>query len=53
MLNLEEIHEKIKRREYFFSQHAIEESAKDMIDDEAIIHAILHGEIIESYPNDP
>jgi len=50
---IEEIRHKISKGEFLLSQHAVEESSKDMIEDEAIVHAILNGEIIESYPDDP
>jgi len=50
MLIIEEIHHKISKGEFLFSQHAVEESAKDMIEDDAIMHALLNGDIIESYP---
>jgi len=44
--------EKIKEGKYFMSQHAVVESAKDMVDDEDIAAAILVGELIEDYPDD-
>jgi len=53
LLTIEEIHHKIFKGEFLFSQHAVEESAKDMIEDDAIMHALLNGDIIESYPDDP
>ena len=34
------------------SQHAIIESAKDMVDDEDIEEAISNGQLLEDYPDD-
>jgi len=49
---IDEIREKIKEGKYFMSQHAVVESAKDMVDDEDIAAAIVGGELIEDYPDD-
>lgn len=53
LLTINEIRGKVTDRKFWFSQHAIEESSKDLIEDEAIFHSILNGEIIKSYPDDP
>jgi len=49
---IDEIKKKIREGKYFMSQHAVVESAKDMVDDEDIKAAILAGELIEDYPDD-
>ena len=46
------IKEKVKEGKYFMSQHAIIESAKDMVDDEDIEEAISNGQLLEDYPDD-
>ncbi len=49
---IDNIKAKTKDGKYFMSQHAVVESAKDMVDDEDIVAAILSGELIEDYPDD-
>jgi len=49
---IENIKAKVKGGKYFMSQHAVVESAKDMVDDEDIAAAIVGGELIEDYPDD-
>jgi len=49
---LNAIKEKISDNKFLLTGHAIIESARDRIDDADIKHAILGGEIIESYPDD-
>ena len=52
-MKIEAIKAKVRNSEYFMSQHAIRESAKDGLADEDIEKAVLNGMIIEEYPSDP
>lgn len=46
------IKDKVKEGQYLMSQHAVIESAKDMVDDEDIEAAISNGMVLEDYPDD-
>lgn len=48
----DKIKEKVKEGKYVMSQHAVIESAKDMVDDEDIEQAISNGMLLEDYPDD-
>lgn len=49
---IDKIKEKVLKGEYLVSQHALIESAKDMVDDEDIEEAIANGMPLEDYPDD-
>lgn len=51
-MNIVEIRKKIMDGEYEFRRHALERGNLRNINPLDIKHAILHGEIIEEYPND-
>jgi hypothetical protein len=49
---IEEIHQKIARNEFEFSEHAVTQSIVRTISVQEIREAIDNGEMIEDYPND-
>lgn len=51
-MDIELLKIKVRTGEYFMSQHAIRESAKDGLSDEDIEKAVLNGMILEDYPDD-
>jgi hypothetical protein len=46
------IQEKVQKGEYYWRQHAVERSVEREVTEEEIAEVILHGEIIEEYPED-
>lgn len=46
------IQENVQKGEYYWRQHAIERSVEREVTEEEIAEVILHGEIIEEYPED-
>jgi hypothetical protein len=52
-MNIEWIREKISQGRYEFRKHALERSTARGINPLEVKEAILEGEIIEDYPNDP
>ena len=51
-MEIEGIRDKINKREYRFSDHAVKKMIKRSIDRAEIEEAVLSGEIIEEYPDD-
>ena len=51
-MNIEDIQDKINKREYRFSEHAVKRMLKRSIERSEIENAIIKGEIIEEYPDD-
>ena len=49
---IDEIMRKIREGLYEYSQHAVDQSVVRMISTKEIREAILHGKIIEDYPDD-
>jgi len=49
---IDRIKERVKEEHYIMSQHAVIESAKDMVDDEDIEIAFSNGMLVEDYPED-
>lgn len=49
---IDKIKEKVLEGGYLISQHALIESAKDMVDDEDIEEAIANSMLLEDYPDD-
>ena len=49
-MKIEKIRSLLKQGRYYFYKHALTEAKKDGIEPEDIEFAILHGEIIEKYP---
>jgi len=52
-MDIEWIKSKLKNDDYEFSEHAEEERQAEKILIDEIEKALLEGEIIEDYPNDP
>jgi hypothetical protein len=46
------IQEKVQKGEHYWRQHAVERSVEREVAEEEIAEVILHGEIIEEYPED-
>ena len=51
-MTIKKIQDKIKGREYRFSDHAVKRMIKRIIDSSEVENAIMTGEIIEKYPDD-
>jgi hypothetical protein len=49
---IDEIRKKIREGHYEYSQHAVDQSVIRMISTREVQEAILHGKIIEDYPDD-
>lgn len=52
-MTIVEIRKRIVAGEYEFRRHALERANQRNINPLDVKHALLHGEIIEEYPNDP
>ena len=52
-MNIDEICQLIREKRYEISLHAQQERLEDDLDISDVEAAIVHGEIIEDYPNDP
>jgi hypothetical protein len=53
MALLDEIHDKIRRRQYEFSKHALDQSIVRNISVAELVEAVSNGpELIEDYPDD-
>jgi len=52
-MNIEWIKAKVSEGDYEFSAHAEDERQADKIPIEEVEYALLNGEILEDYPNDP
>jgi len=51
-MDIQPIIEQVRRGIYYWRQHAIQRSIERGIRDEEVVEALLHGEIIEEYPED-
>ena len=51
-MTIEGIRDKLRKREYRFSDHAVKRMIKRAIDRTEIEESVLSGEIIEEYPDD-
>ena len=51
--NIERIREKIRRRQYDMSKHAMEEMAEDLLDIADVESAVLNGQITRIERSDP
>jgi hypothetical protein len=51
-MNIAHIQDKVRKRQYFWRQHAIERSIEREITEDEVTEVILNGEIIEEYPED-
>jgi hypothetical protein len=49
-MDIQPIIEQVRRRIYYWRQHAIQRSIERGIRDEEVVEALLNGEIIEEYP---
>jgi len=52
-VTIEWIRSKVSAGDYELSAHAENERQADKIPVEELEHALLHGEVLEDYPNDP
>ena len=51
-MDIQPIIELVRRRTYYWRQHAIQRGIERAIRDEEVVEALLNGEIIEEYPED-
>jgi hypothetical protein len=51
-MDIETIHERVRAGHYLVKSHAVQHALKEGFERKHIVEAILHGRIIEEYPDD-